>query len=57
MINYKHYLQINNIKDSPEAFRAYLDKHDDQWQAMPPKMQEQCFSAWYNLRFISNAWM
>ena len=57
MINYKHYLQKSNIKDSPEAFRAYLDKHDDQWQAMPPKMQEQCFPAWYNLRFISNAWM
>lgn len=56
-ITYKHYLLKNNIKDSMEAFRAYLDQYDTVWQTMPEKMQEQCIGDWYNRRFIVSPWM
>lgn len=54
-MTYKYYIRLNNIKDSKQAFREYLEKYSDTYKALPDGMKKQVANANYNFRFIDNA--
>ena len=54
-MTYSYYIRLNNIKDSKQAFREYLEKYNNTYKALPDGMKKQVANANYNFRFIDNA--
>lgn len=49
--SYKHYILANRIKDSKDAFRAYLEIASPIYKAMNDKMKAQHVEKTYIYRF------
>lgn len=55
-MTYKHYILVNNLKDTEDTYRKYLAQYHTHWATMPEGMKDQFISVNFKYRFTNMSW-